>query len=195
MKNPILLILFVLLSYSGFSQLTDREVFDAKGGRLREDTSYVYGLPYEEGKSFFLIQAANSKMSHRGELSLDFKMKSGSKICAARDGIVIRTKSDSREGGLKNEFMSMGNHILILHPDSSVAKYWHLAYDGVRVQAGENVKKGQVIGISGNTGFSAFPHLHFQVQDKHGHQILTRFYTRKATLYLRPGKWYRGFRG
>jgi hypothetical protein len=40
------------------------------------------------GKKFFLAQTANSYMSHKAELSLDFKMKKGSQICAAREGII-----------------------------------------------------------------------------------------------------------
>jgi murein DD-endopeptidase MepM/ murein hydrolase activator NlpD len=130
-------------------------------------------------------------MSHRNELSLDFKMKEGSIICAARSGIVIQAKSDSQQGGLKDEYLSLGNHIMVLHADSSIAKYWHLAYNGLLVKNGDKVEKGQPIATSGNTGFSAFPHLHFQVINKHGKQILTRFKTRKGIIYLRPGKWYR----
>jgi murein DD-endopeptidase MepM/ murein hydrolase activator NlpD len=192
--KQLISILMIVAAQSAHGQLTDREVYDAKGGRRINDTNYVYWLPYENGKSFLLIQASNSKMSHRGELSLDFKMKSGSRICAAREGVVVRTRGDSQEGGLKDEYLSLGNHILILHSDSSIAKYWHLAFNGVLVKPGDEVKKGQVIGMSGNTGFSAFPHLHFQVVDKRGRQILTRFSTRKGIRYLRPGKWYQGFR-
>lgn len=33
--------------------------------------------------------------------------------------------------------------------------------------------------------------LHFQINDATGRQILTRFYTRKGILYLRPGNWYK----
>jgi murein DD-endopeptidase MepM/ murein hydrolase activator NlpD len=118
-------------------------------------------------------------------------MKEGSIICAARSGIVIQAKSDSQQGGLKDEYLSLGNHIMVLHADSSIAKYWHLAYNGLLVKNGDKVEKGQPIATSGNTGFSAFPHLHFQVINKHGKQILTRFKTRKGIIYLRPGKWYR----
>jgi murein DD-endopeptidase MepM/ murein hydrolase activator NlpD len=192
--KKLILILMIVAVQNAHGQLTDREVYDAKDGRRINDTSYVYWLPYESGKSFLLIQAANSKMSHRGELSLDFKMKNGSKICAARNGVVRKAKGDSQEGGLKDEYLSLGNYIVILHPDSSIARYWHLAFNGVLVKSGDVINKGQLIGVSGNTGFSAFPHLHFQVVDKRGRQILTRFSTRKGIKYLRPGKWYRGFR-
>jgi murein DD-endopeptidase MepM/ murein hydrolase activator NlpD len=164
---------------------------DLKTGRRKEDTSYVYWLPYAENKRFLLIQASNSKMSHRDELSLDFKMKKGSKICAAREGVVIEARGDSDKGGLKEENLHDGNYIIIRHPDGSIAKYWHLEKDGVFVKVGDTVQKGQPIGASGNTGYTAFPHLHFQINDKTGRQILTRFYTRRGIKYLRPGNWYK----
>lgn len=162
------------------AQLSDREVMDLKTGRKPDDTSYVYWLPYAEDTKFLLIQAANSKMSHRNELSLDFKMKKGSKICAARDGIVLEARGDSDKGGLNEENLHDGNYIIIRHKDGSIAKYWHLQKDGVFVQVGDTVAKGQPIGASGNTGYTAFPQLHFQINDARGRQILTRFYTRRG---------------
>jgi murein DD-endopeptidase MepM/ murein hydrolase activator NlpD len=175
-----------------FAQLPDRTVRDLKSGRYVDDTSYVYSLPYEAGRSFLFVQGANSKiMSHKGELAYDFKMKTGTKVCAAREGIVIDHRSDSREGGLKQENMSDGNYIVVQHPDGSRAIYWHLDYDAVIAKTGTTVKKGDVIGLSGNTGYSAFPHLHFQVYDPEGKNILVRFESKKKTGYLKPGKWYK----
>lgn len=130
-------------------------------------------------------------MSHAGELSLDFKMKPGRKICAAREGVVIEVKEDSDRGGLKNEYINDGNHIIIRHEDGSQAMYWHLKKDGAVINEGDKVTKGRHIGFSGNTGYSAFPHLHFQVQDARGRDIAIRFHTKKGVKYLRPGKWHK----
>jgi len=183
--------LLIFFSFSAYSQLTDSEIRDLKAGRVKADNSYVYHLPFAKGSGFLLIQAYNSKMSHQDEISLDFKMKKGSKICAARAGRVTSTKEDSDEGGLKDEYLSKGNHIIIKHKDGSEAMYWHLQKDGVLVNVGDTVLQGQLIGYSGNTGYTAFPHLHFQVYDKTGRNIATRFYTKKGIVYLRPGKWYK----
>lgn len=187
----LLIVIFLGSAFSLFAQLPDSGVRDAKSGRIINDTSYVYQLPWENGKRHLLIQAANSRMSHRNELSLDFKMKTGTRIFAAREGTVVEVKADSDKGGLQEEMLSQGNHIIILHADGSRAKYWHLQKEGVFVKAGDTVTKGQLIGASGNTGYTAFAHLHFQVVDRNGRQLLTRFYTRKGIIYLRPGKWYR----
>lgn len=179
------------ITFSSYAQLTDGEIRDLKGGRVKSDKSYVYCLPYPKGNKHLLIQAYNSSMSHQNEISLDFKMNKGSAVCAARAGVVTAVKEDSDEGGLKDEYLSKGNHIIIKHDDGSEAMYWHLQKDGVLVKPGDSVLQGELIGYSGNTGYSAFPHLHFQVYDKDGKNIATRFYTKKGVIYLRPGKWYK----
>lgn len=190
----LLLSSIMLFSITTIAQLTDDVIYDLKSGRVKNDTSYIYTLPYAKGDKHLLIQAYNSKMSHTKELSLDFKMKKGSTICAAREGVVIEIKKDSDVGGLKDEYLSQGNHIIIQHSDGSKAMYWHLQKDGVLVNVGDAVEKGQKIGYSGNTGYTAFPHLHFQVEDKNGKEIATRFLTKKGVRYLRPGKSYKSVR-
>ena len=175
---------------------TDYSIRDLKGGKFKEDSSYIYSLPFEDHKKVFLIQGYESKIfSHKNERALDFKVKSGTKVCAARAGIVISARKDSDKGGLKKENLSDGNYVSIQHIDGSVAHYWHLKKDGALVNVGDTVKTGQWIGLSGNTGYSAFPHLHFEVQGYDGsgnyRQLATRFKTNKGTKYLRPGKFYR----
>lgn len=187
---------FILLLFpiTVFSQ-QPYSVIDLKNGKNKADSSYIYTLPFEHKKKAFLIQGYESMFSHKGEKALDFKVKKQTTICAARDGVVESTRKDSEKGGLKPENISDGNYVTVRHVDGSLAWYWHLQKDGVLVNTGDTIKTGQPIGLSGNTGYSAFPHLHFEVQgyDETGKyvQIPTRFYTQKGIIYLRPGKFYR----
>lgn len=194
MRYTIIFVLSLFSCCAGRSQ-EQYSIRDLKEGKFKDDSSYIYLLPFENKKKVFLIQAYDSKMSHKGELALDFKVKKKTKICAARDGVVIGAREDSDKGGLKPDNMSDGNYISIKHFDGSVAHYWHLLKSGVMVSVGDTITRGQVIGLSGNTGYSAFPHLHFEVVGDDGtgaiRQLPTRFYTNKGTIYLRPGHFYR----
>jgi murein DD-endopeptidase MepM/ murein hydrolase activator NlpD len=55
------------------------------------------------------------------------------------------------------------NFILVRHDDGTLGEYLHLLTGGVRVRAGARVRRLDFIGLSGNTGFSTQPHLHFHV--------------------------------
>jgi murein DD-endopeptidase MepM/ murein hydrolase activator NlpD len=192
MRIVFFLLLSPLLCFSQ-QQYSTR---DLKAGKFKEDSSYIYSLPFENKKKVFLIQGYESKIfSHKNERALDFKVKKGTKVCAARAGVVTSLRKDSDKGGLKQENLSDGNYISIKHNDGSVANYWHFQKDGVVVNVGDTVKTGQWIGLSGNTGYSSFPHLHFEVQghDASGDykQLATRFKTNKGVIYLTPGEFYR----
>jgi len=191
MKKVLIVLFFPIISVAHGQY----SVSDLKNGKFSDDSSYTYTLPFENNKKVFLTQAYESKMSHKGEIALDFKLKKGTKICAARDGVVIALREDADKGGLKQEYLPEANYITIQHADGSVAHYWHLQKNGVNVNRGDTIKTGQLIGYSGNTGYSAFPHLHFEVQGYNAEgkfeQLPTRFYTNKGVIYLRPGKFYR----
>ena len=172
-----------------------KEVKLLQRGIITDDTSYVYALPFEEGKNFRVIQGYFSHFSHKERAALDFNMKRGTKITAAREGIVVRVKEDGDRGGIRKKFRPYGNNIVIQHADGTRAGYWHLQKDGALVNVGDTVKKGQVIALSGKTGYAAVPHLHFIVwrSGRDGwQQVPTRFQTSKGIKYLRSwGKYER----
>lgn len=172
-----------------------KEVKMLQKGSLKDDSSYVYGLPYERNTSHLLIQGYFSHFSHKERAALDFKMKRGTKILAARDGIVVRVKQDGNKGGLNKKYRPYGNNIVIQHFDGSRAGYWHLQYNGSLVKVGDSVKQGQPIALSGKTGYTALPHLHFLVWAFNARgdwqQIPTRFQTSKGIKYLRAMRKYR----
>jgi murein DD-endopeptidase MepM/ murein hydrolase activator NlpD len=126
-------------------------------------SSYV--LPYEVGRSFVIGQANCGSGSHaRGTLAqyaYDFLMPIGTPIVAARDGEVLlveeRHPNSTRIAGQEN-------YINVRHADGTIAGYVHLTTNGALVSVGESVTQGQVIGLSGDSGSSTDPHLHFHVQ-------------------------------
>jgi murein DD-endopeptidase MepM/ murein hydrolase activator NlpD len=148
--------IFFLLSLNAFSLLSQRYPKNI-------DTNYVYDLPFAPGEKSMVMQGYNGSYSHQGQFALDFKAKKGTPVHAAREGIVYKTESSNVKGGPKKKFLRLGNHIVIKHSDGTFAAYWHLLYEGALVKVGDIIAKGQLIGLSGNTGYSSWAHLHFDV--------------------------------
>lgn len=137
-----------------------------RGSRYaKHDNSYIYRLPYEKGKFYKVAQACKGKFSHddNSQYAVDFLMPEGTPVHAARDGIVVETKDRSDKGGPARDYEDLANHVIIRHQDGTTGEYVHLKKGGAAVKEGDSVKRGDLIGYSGNTGFSDSPHLHFGV--------------------------------
>lgn len=163
-------------------------------GKITEDSSFAYALPYPYYTAPLVVQGYYGSFSHRNRAAIDFKLRQGTPVLAARRGIVVRTESRNNRGGINKSFRKLANYIVIQHEDGSRAGYWHLKKNGVFVEPGDSVLRGQVIGLSGKTGYSAFAHLHFLVwTNKTGswQPVPTRFETARGKRYLRPWRRYR----
>lgn len=125
-------------------------------------SSYV--LPYEHGRSF-VVATGNCGEGHSryawDQFAYDFAMPIGTPIMAAREGEVIRIEERFADG---TRIPGQENQIVVRHADDTVAVYLHLTTNGAWVMAGDRVARGQVIGLSGDSGNSREPHLHFHVQ-------------------------------
>src|SRR5215208_4961481 len=109
MKTVLLILLIVPGSFC-LAQTNLPPVHEIKEEKI--DTGFAYSLPYQKGRSHLLVQGYYSKLSHKGEYALDFKMKRGTEVCAARSGVVVSLREDSKIGGLKQKYLSEGNHIV-----------------------------------------------------------------------------------
>jgi murein DD-endopeptidase MepM/ murein hydrolase activator NlpD len=104
--------------------------------------------------------------------AVDFAADIGTPVLAVRDGVVMQVESDFAKAGLSLEkFGGRANFVRILHDDGTMALYAHLQESGVLVSVGQHVHAGQQIGLSGNTGFTTGPHLHFVVQVNRGMRL------------------------
>jgi murein DD-endopeptidase MepM/ murein hydrolase activator NlpD len=166
------------------------------------DTQYVYDLPFGKGKALWIHQGYNGTFSHQNENSLDFIMPEGTEVLAAREGKVIDIVQSNNRSCPTRSCAPFGNYVSILHPDGTIAQYYHLEQNGVQVKLGDSVTKGQFIAYSGNTGWSSGPHLHFNVYissataDKNRITVKTLFKTGHGdkVQYLEEGKSYaRGY--
>lgn len=126
---------------------------------------HVYSLPFAPGERYAILQGFNSSFSHNGSLawSMDWDVPEGTPVHAARGGVVIATEDKNTIGAPDRKLFTKANYVLIQHEDGTVGEYYHLKPAGVAVKAGQSVSEGELIGYSGNTGFSTQPHLHFHV--------------------------------
>jgi murein DD-endopeptidase MepM/ murein hydrolase activator NlpD len=133
-------------------------------------------LPPLQGQAR-IDQGFGGSFSHddvQNQHALDFAAEIGTQVFAARAGTVMQVEAGFRAGEVASgEARGRANFIRILHDDGSMALYAHLAVDGVQVRVGQQVTAGQRIGLSGNTGFSTGPHLHFAVQVNRGMQLMS----------------------
>ncbi len=128
--------------------------------------AYRYPLPWRGGP-FRLTQGANGQYSHfspKSRYAMDIAMPVGTPIIAARGGVVVKTEN-AQSGRGDNP---AGNFVRVLHDDGTMGVYLHLKQGSVSVREGQRVAVGSPLGLSGNTGNSSGPHLHFVVQRNTG---------------------------
>lgn len=136
----------------------------------------VYGLPIPRDK-LRVEQGFNGRFSHtdtQNQYAIDFRAAQGTPVLAARAGTVMQVESDFDKAGLDLEkYGGRANYVRVLHDDGTMALYAHLREEGVLVRVGQRVRTGQRIGLSGNTGFTSGPHLHFAVQVNRGMKLVS----------------------
>ena len=125
--------------------------------KVKEDLSRISKIPsIRPVKGGFLNSSFgyrkdpidNEMRFHQGQ---DITVKSGTPVYAPADGIVKRAYY---AGGF-------GNHIKLDHGNGYTTLFAHLSK--IKVKHGQNVNRGDVIGLTGNTGRSTAPHLHYEI--------------------------------
>jgi murein DD-endopeptidase MepM/ murein hydrolase activator NlpD len=160
---------------------TEDSAYFARGLRIaalgvQDDPFGAYKYPWKGGDSHRVGQGNNSPApgSHNGvqAWAFDFDMAEGTEVRAARSGTVewlqeqlTATIDPNKPTTLPNGSLDFwGNAMRLRHAGGFTTWYFHLQANSISVNVGDEVEQGQVIGLSGNTGRSSGPHLHFQVQ-------------------------------
>jgi murein DD-endopeptidase MepM/ murein hydrolase activator NlpD len=129
-----------------------------------QDSRFV--LPWRAGESFKLTQGnctfESHSLSEKQHMSFDFKMPKGTPIVAVDDGRVFVVVEQFKDG--IDDGFEQANLVGIEHEGGFLSWYMHLTFEGSLVSVDDQVLQGDVIAFSGNTGRSAYPHLHFFVQ-------------------------------
>jgi murein DD-endopeptidase MepM/ murein hydrolase activator NlpD len=112
-------------------------------------TTYAFEFPY-------VYRGVEYPHFHTG---VDIGVATGTPVGAAAGGVVVLAGTNVVDGRL----VGYGTYVVIAHGGGLYTLYAHLSQ--LSVVAGERVRAGQAIGLSGSTGNSTGPHLHFEVRD------------------------------
>ena len=124
------------------------KVYNSKTKEILWDEEFIYPLNSKITSAFGTKRVYNGQLkSYHG--GTDFRAANGTKIIASNSGIVRISK---------NRFYA-GGSIVIDHGFGVYSCYYHLSK--MNFKEGDFIKKGQVLGLSGNTGRITGPHLHF----------------------------------
>lgn len=156
----------------------------------RHNKRYKYNIPLAVGEEYLGGQGFGGKISHTGNshYAIDMIVDEGTKVYPARPGRVIEVIDHFKENGRTEAFKKKGNALYILHSDGSIGKYVHFSHEKIFVKVGQGVSRNTLLGLSGNTGFSTRPHLHFEVIiPKSGKEYMSRefsFFDEDGNAYL-----------
>jgi murein DD-endopeptidase MepM/ murein hydrolase activator NlpD len=120
------------------------------------------------------VKLGDDNKTHSGdELKNESYHAEGVDALAVADGIVVAVKDSIPENvpGAQSRAVTInletvgGNHVILDIGEGHYAFYAHLKPGSIRVKKGDRVKRGQVVGLVGNSGNSTEPHLHFHLSD------------------------------
>ena len=113
----------------------------------------TYRQPFKG--DYLITQRYGEKDTSAFHTGIDYACPHGTQIMASADGVVMFSGWDST---------GYGKMVIIQHNDGKATLYAHLAGSGVVLR--QKVQQGDIIGLSGNTGNSTGPHLHFEARSK-----------------------------
>lgn len=137
----------------------------SNGGRTPETNNHI--RPAEQGPQNQLY-AYDFRMESSGkETKLEEFEAYGKEVLTPGDGIVIQVIDGSIDvlPGERDRSVGVGNAIIIDHQNGEYSLLCHFKHDSIKVNIGDKVKQGNIIGLCGNTGNTQQPHIHFNLQD------------------------------
>lgn len=135
------------------------------GGDTQEQNQH-HGTPNQR-YAFDLLMADKDGNTHKGtgQANEDY-YAFGKEVLAPATGEVTDVISGVRDNrpGSMNPYSALGNAVIIRHSADEVSVLAHLKLGSARVNVGDRVEAGQVIGLCGNSGNSSEPHIHYHLQ-------------------------------
>jgi hypothetical protein len=151
---------------------------------FEEDEWYIFngGKTHFEGAHHFTTRGGGERYTYDIVIVIDRRVSIGDgsknedhycfgkRLNAPGDGKIIEIENniEDNEPGSLNRNQPGGNYIIIDHLNGETSILAHLKKESIVVSVGDTVLKGQEIGKTGNSGYSDFAHLHYQLQGSSG---------------------------
>lgn len=114
---------------------------------------FDFGRPVASTVRALVTSGWSRPRDHGAHRALDIRLRVGTPVLAIDDGVVIRVqKTDAGDAGL---------WVGVRHASGVASRYLH--FSETRVEKGQTVRRGDVLGLSGDTGNSQAPHLHLVI--------------------------------
>jgi len=123
----------------------------------------IYGLPFPLDTKIELIVKENQAHAGPFKGAIDFAVKLQTPVLAPLDGEVLEVIDSNDKFGVTEKFAPYVNFITIKHADNEFSQLLHLEKGSSLIRAGDEVKKGEQIALSGNSGWMTGPHIHMFV--------------------------------
>lgn len=126
---------------------------------------YTHKEDWQYAWDFIVVEENDSQFNNNGDFPHDYFCY-GKSVLAPSSGVVVAVIHDIPDNdiGKLNLYDNWGNSVIIKHAEYLYSSLNHLKPGSINIKEGDNVKAGQKIGEVGNSGRSAYPHLHFQFQ-------------------------------
>ena len=129
---------------------------------------YKFNNPVPKGTRISQTYKTNNVIDYNGDgipdphFAIDFVVPEGTRITSPFDAKVVEVVQ--HKGAGKNRNGNQYGTYVIVQRTKNTDRYWfaHLSYGKVFVNIGDTIKRGDLIGLSGNTGLTTGPHLHFE---------------------------------
>lgn len=160
----------ISFKYRDFNHANETKYIVKYGDLNKKILINQVSYPFPKGKEYKIIQGYNGNFTHNtliSQYAIDFDLKIGDTITSVDSGYVVGLIEDYKEYGTSKKWLKndKSNYITMYHPQSGIyTQYVHLNHNGSLVKLGDFVVKGQAIAISGMTGFTTTPHLHFNAK-------------------------------
>ena len=126
---------------------------------------YTHKEEWQHALDLIITDDEGNQFTSTGESKKDFYCYNKPVVAPAAGTVVkiIDNIEDNSIGNVNIEH-NWGNTIIIKHLDGLYSKLSHLKKNSSKVKTGDNIEKGDILAFCGNSGRSAYPHLHFQMQ-------------------------------